>query len=98
MLIVLCYKYLIMHVHIVQSDFHVRHILFRGITACTPPFPISWSPPPLVQIPPAGGWLLWGLGARSSDQLPRYATPPPLEDSPSQNPAMQPLKMIAIEF
>ena len=24
--------------------------------------------------------------------------PPPLEDSPSQNPAMQPLKMIAIEF
>ena len=28
-----------------------------------------------------------------------YVTrPPPLEDSPSQNPAMQPLKMIAIEF
>ena len=26
------------------------------------------------------------------------APPPPLEDSPSQNPAMQPLKMIAIEF
>ena len=24
--------------------------------------------------------------------------PPPLEDSPSQNPAMQALKMIAIEF
>ena len=24
--------------------------------------------------------------------------PPPLEDSPSQNPAMQPLKMIPIEF
>ena len=48
MLIVLCYKYLIMHVHIVQSDFHVRHIPFRGITARTPPFPISWSPPPLV--------------------------------------------------
>ena len=24
--------------------------------------------------------------------------PPPLEDSPSQNPAMQPLKMIEIEF
>ena len=24
--------------------------------------------------------------------------PPPLEDSPSQNPSMQPLKMIAIEF
>ena len=48
MLIVLCYKYLIMHVHIVQSDFHVRHIPFRGITARTPPFPISWSPLPLV--------------------------------------------------
>ena len=30
MLIVLCYKYLIMHVHIVQSDFHVRQIPFRG--------------------------------------------------------------------
>ena len=29
-----------------------------------------------------------------------YVTPPPppLEDSPSQNPAMQPLKMIAMEF
>ena len=25
-------------------------------------------------------------------------TPPPGEDSPSQNPAMQPLKMIAIEL
>ena len=24
--------------------------------------------------------------------------PPPLEDSPSQSPAMQPLKVIAIEF
>ena len=48
MLIVLGYKYLIMHVHIVQSDFHFRHIPFRGITARTQPFPISWSPPPLV--------------------------------------------------
>ena len=28
-----------------------------------------------------------------------YVTrPTPLEDSPSQNPAMQPLKMIAMEF
>ena len=28
-----------------------------------------------------------------------YVTrPPPLEDSPPQNPAMQPLKMIAMEF
>ena len=28
-----------------------------------------------------------------------YVTrPPPLEDSPSQNHAMQPLKMIAVEF
>ena len=28
-----------------------------------------------------------------------YVTPPtPLEDSPSQNPLMQPLKMIAIKF
>ena len=62
MVIVLCYKYLIMHVHIVQSDFHVRHIPFRGIAARTMPVPISWSPPPLVQIPPAGGWLLWGSG------------------------------------
>ena len=30
MLIVVCYKYLILHVHIVQFDFHVRHIPFRG--------------------------------------------------------------------
>ena len=48
MVIVLCYKYLIMHVHIVQSDFHVRHIPFRGIAARTMPVPISWSPPRLV--------------------------------------------------
>ena len=28
-----------------------------------------------------------------------YVTPPPpLEDSPSQNPAIRPIKMIAIEF
>ena len=62
MLIVLCYKYLIMHVHIVQSDFHVRHIPFRGITARTLPFPISWSPPPLVRLPPHGGLLIRGPG------------------------------------
>ena len=30
MLIVVCYKYLIMHVHIVRFDFHVRQIPFRG--------------------------------------------------------------------
>ena len=30
MLIVLCYLYLIMHVHIVQSEFVVRQIPFRG--------------------------------------------------------------------
>ena len=48
MLIILCYKYLIMHVHIVQSDFHIRHIPFRGIAARTLPFFFSWSPPPLV--------------------------------------------------
>ena len=27
---VLCYEFLIMHMHIVQSDFHVRQIPFRG--------------------------------------------------------------------
>ena len=42
------------------------------------------------------------LGA--SDPAPEVVTnyyvtpPPPLEDSPSQNPSMQPLIMIAIEF
>ena len=73
MLIVLCYKYLIMHVHIVQSDFHVRHIPFRGITARTPPFPISWSLPPLVHLPPHGGLLIGGPG---------NGAPPPSKSSP----------------
>ena len=49
MLIVLCYKYLIMHVYIVQSDFHVRQIPFTG----------NHSPhtalPHLVEPPPACG-------------------------------------------
>ena len=43
MLIVVCYKYLIMHVHIVQFD-----TFSEAIAARTLPFPISWSPPPLV--------------------------------------------------
>ena len=75
MLIVLCYKYLIMHMHIVQSDFHVRHIPFRGITARTPPFPISWSPPPLVHLPPHGGLLIGGAGngAPPPSKSSRYA-------------------------
>ena len=63
-----------MHVHIVQFDFHVRHIPFRGITARTPPFPISWSPPPLVHPPPPHGGLLIGG--------PGNGAPPPSKSSP----------------
>ena len=44
---VLCYKYLIMHVHIVQSDFHVRQIPFRG--DCSP----HTALPHLVEPPSA---------------------------------------------
>ena len=73
MLIVLCYKYLIMQVHIVQSDFHIRHIPFRGIAARTLPFSISLSPPPLVHLPPHGGLSIRGPG---------NGAPPPSKSSP----------------
>ena len=68
--------------------------------------------PPLVQlspacsIPPRRGLASVGVGVLGApDPAPEAVTnyyvtrpPPPLEDSPSQNPVMQPLKMIAIEF
>ena len=44
--IVICYKYLIMHVHIATST--SDRYPSEGIAARTLPFPISWSPPPLV--------------------------------------------------
>ena len=61
MLIVLCYKYLIMHVYIVQSDFPVRQIPFRG----------DHSPhtalPHLVEPPPACCSLLLSLSKGVQD-------------------------------
>ena len=73
MLIFLCYKYVIMHVHIVQSEFVVRRYPSEGITARTLPFPISCSPPPLVHLPPHGGLLIGGPG---------NGAPPPSKSSP----------------
>ena len=40
-----------MHVHIVQSEFVADRYPSEAITARTLPFPISWSPPPLVEQP-----------------------------------------------
>ena len=67
--------------------------------------------PPFVQLspacsnPPRRGLASVGVGVLGApDPAPEAVTnyyvtrPPPLEDSPSQNPAMQPLKMIAMEF
>ena len=55
--------------------------------------------------PPRRGLASVGVGVLGApDPAPEAVTnyyvmrPPPLEDSPSQNPAMQPLKMIAMEF
>ena len=54
MLIVLCYKYLIMHVYIVQSDFHVRRIPFRGDHSPHTALPHLVEPPPACLSIPSG--------------------------------------------
>ena len=68
--------------------------------------------PHLVQLspaysnPPRRGLASVGVGVLGApDPAPEAVTnyyvtrpPPPLEDSPSQNPPMQPLKMITMEF
>ena len=55
--------------------------------------------------PPRRGLASVGVGVLGApDPAPEAVTnyyvtrPPPLEDNPPQNPAMQPLKMIAMEF
>ena len=67
MLIFLCYKYVIMHVHIVQSEFVIRQIPFGG----------DHSPhtalPHLVEPPTHGGLLIRGPG---------NGAPPPSKSSP----------------
>ena len=74
MLIVLCYKYLIMHVHIVQSDFHVRQIPFRGHRSPHTAIPHLVEPlPRLFTLPPHGGLLIGKPGNEA---------PPPSKSSP----------------
>ena len=50
MLIVFCYKYLIMHVHIVQSDFDVRQIPFRCDRSPHTALPHLVEPPPACSL------------------------------------------------
>ena len=59
----------------------------------------------LCSIPPRRGLASVGVGVLGApDPAPEAVTnyyvtpPPPLEDSPSQKPSMQPFKMIPIEF
>ena len=83
MLIVLCYEYLIMHVHIVQSDFHVSQIPFRGDRSPQTALPHLVEPPFACSIPPRRGLASVGVGVLGApDPAPEavtnyYVTPPP---------------------
>ena len=70
MLIVLCHEYLIMHVHIVQSDFVVRPIPFTGDRSPHTALPHLVEPPSACSLVSAHGVLClgcpWPIGACST--------------------------------
>ena len=87
MLIFLCYKYVIMHVHIVQSEFVVRQIPFGGdhsphTDLSIRATPSRGSPLRLFKSPPQGLASV-GVGVLGApDPAPEavtnyYVTPPP---------------------
>ena len=69
--IFLCYKYVIMQMHIVQSEFVVRQIPFGGDHSSHTALPHLVAP--LVHLPPHGGLLIGGPG---------NGAPPPSKSSP----------------
>ena len=83
MLIFLCYKYVIMHVHIVQSEFVVRQIPFGGDHSPHTALPNLVEPPSACSNPPRRGLASVGVGVLGApDPAPEavtnyYVTPPP---------------------
>ena len=81
MLMVLCYKYLIMHVHIVQSNFYVRQIPFRGDGSPHTALPHLVEPPPPPRLFVLHGGRLWREGVLSTISSPG----PPLSHLTAEN-------------